>query len=240
MEGPSIYLLAQELQPFCNQKITQAFGNAHFEKEAFVNQLIKEIYGYGKRLIIQTQDYALVVHFLMYGSYRIDEQREGIIPRVALITSNHEVYLYNCSAKAYIETNLKNKLTFDYDIVNPQWNIAKVIAKAKKHANETIDDILLNQEIFAGIGNIIKNETLYLSRILPTKKIKDISLNKLVAIACNARIYSQQFLEQRKDFELRKHWAVYRKKECPKGHPLLRKKTGKRERWSFFCTICQK
>ena len=66
MEGPSIYLLAQELQPCCNQKITKAFGNAHFEKEAFIHQTIKEIYGYGKRLIIQTDEYALVVHFLMY------------------------------------------------------------------------------------------------------------------------------------------------------------------------------
>lgn len=240
MEGPSIYLLAQELQPFCNQKITQAFGNAHFEKEAFINQTILEIYGCGKRLIIQTQEYALVVHFLMYGSYRIDEQREGMMPRVALITRTHALYLYSCSAKAYIDSDLKKKLTFDFDILNPAWNIAKVVAAAKKHPNDTIDDILLNQEIFAGVGNIIKNETLYLSRIMPTKKVKDISVKKLVQIACNARIYSQQFLEQRKDFELRKHWTVYHKKECPKGHPILRKKTGKRDRWSFFCRVCQK
>lgn len=240
MEGPSIYLLAQELQPFCNQKIIQAFGNAHFEKEAFVNQTIKEIYGYGKRLIIQTQDYALVVHFLMYGSYRIDEQRTGMMPRVALITPDHELNLYNCSAKAYIDSDLKKKLSFAYDIMNPAWDIAKVIAKIKKHPNNTIDDILLDQEIFAGVGNIIKNETLYLSRIMPTKKVKDISIKKLVEIACNARIYSQQFLDQRKDFELRKHWAIYHKKACPKGHPVSRKKTGKRDRWSFFCPLCQK
>lgn len=240
MEGPSIYLLALELQPFCNQKIMEAFGNAHFEKEALINQIIKEIYGCGKRLIIQTQNYAIVVHFLMYGSYRIDEQRTGMIPRVALLTGKHELYLYNCSAKAYIEHNLKKKLNFKYDIVNPQWNIAKVIAKAKKYPNDTIDDVLLNQEIFAGVGNIIKNETLYLASVLPTKKVKQISLKKLIEIACNARLYSQQFLEQRKDFELRKHWTVYHKKECPKGHPVSRKKTGKRDRWSFFCPICQK
>jgi endonuclease-8 len=240
MEGPSIYLLAQELQPFCNQKIIQAFGNAHFEKEAFIDQTIKEIFSFGKRLIIQTDKYALVVHFLMYGSYRIDEQREGIMPRVVLITRSHQLYMYNCSAKAYIDSDLKKKLTFDFDILNPAWNIAKVIATVKKHPAATIDDILLDQSIFAGVGNIIKNETLYLSRILPTKKVKDISVKKLVEIACNARIYSQQFLEQYDDYELRKRWSVYHKKECPQGHPIVRKKTGKRERWSFFCPLCQK
>ncbi|CAN5198609.1 endonuclease [soil metagenome] len=240
MEGPSIYLLAQQLQPFCNQKIIQAFGNAHFEKEAFVNHTIKEIYGRGKRLIIQTEDYALVVHFLMYGTYRIDEQRIGMMPRVALITRSHELYMYNCSAKAFIETDLKSKLTFDFDILSPLWNIKKVVAAAKKRPNATIDDVLLDQEIFAGVGNIIKNETLYLSRIRPTHPIAKLSAKKIVDLACNARLYSQQFLEQRKDFELRKYWTVYHKKECPKGHPIVRKKTGKRDRWSFFCLTCQK
>lgn len=240
MEGPSIYLLAHELQPFCNQKIIQAFGNAHFEKEAFINQTIKEIYGYGKRLIIQTQDYALVIHFLMYGSYRINEQRIGMVPRVALITCSNKLYMYNCSAKAYIDSNLKKKLPFAYDIMNPTWNIAQVIAKIKKYPNDTIDDILLDQEIFTGVGNIIKNETLYFSGIMPTKKAKTIPIKKLIEIACNARIYSQQFLDQRKDFELRKHWTIYHQKECPKGHPVTRKKTGKRDRWSYFCPLCQK
>lgn len=240
MEGPSIYLLAQELQAFCDQKIIKTFGNAHFEKEAFINQTIKEIYGYGKRLIIQTDTYALVIHFLMYGSYRIDNQRTGMVPRIALITKKHTLYLYNCSAKAYIDSNLKKKLAFEYDIMSSEWDIAKVITKMKLHPTNTLDDILLDQEIYTGVGNIIKNETLYLSRVLPQKKIKQLSLKKLLAIACNARIYSQQFLDQRKDFELRKHWTVYHKKECPNGHVVARKKTGKRQRWSFFCPICQK
>lgn len=240
MEGPSIHLIAQELQPFCNKKIINAFGNAHFEKEAFINQTIKEIYAYGKQLVIQTEDYALVTHFLMYGSYRIDEQREGMVPRIALATKTHAIYMYNCSAKAYINTNLKKELNFEYDILSPEWNIAQVIAAIKRHPKATIDDILLDQDIFAGVGNIIKNETLYLSRTLPTKKVEKLSTKKLVDIACNARLYSLQFFEQRKHFELRKHWVVYHKKMCPLGHPIVRKKTGKKDRWSFFCCQCQK
>ena len=240
MEGPSLHLLAQQLQIFVNQKISDASGNAHFEKEAFINQTIKDIFPYGKRLIIQTEDYALAIHFLMYGSYRIDESRQGMAPRLSLATKLHTLNLYNCSVKAYIETDLKKKLNFDYEILSPTWNIKKVVAGMKRHPNATIDDVLLDQELFAGVGNIIKNEVLYFSRVRPTTKISQLSLKKIVDIACNARLYSLQFLEQRKNFELRKHWTVYHKKECPKGHPIVRKKTGKRDRWSFFCNICQK
>lgn len=218
----------------------KAFGNAHFEKEAFINQTIQEVYAYGKRLVIQTEDYALVTHFLMYGSYRINEQRQGMVPRIALVTQSHALYLYNCSAKAYLEPDLKKKLNFENDILSPTWNIANTVAAIKKHPKSTIDDILLDQDIFAGVGNIIKNETLYFSRTLPTTKIKKISTKKIIDIACNARLYSLQFLEQRKDFELRKHWSVYHKKMCLLGHPITRKKTGKRDRWSFFCRVCQK
>lgn len=148
--------------------------------------------------------------------------------------------MYNCWVKAFIESNLKKKLSFDYDILSPSWSIAAVIARMKKYSNETIDDVLLDQDIFAGVGNIIKNETLYLSRVLPTKKVKTLSLPKLLEIACNARIYSQQFLEQYDNFELRNYWTVYHKTVCPKGHPITRRLTGTRNRWSFFCKTCQK
>lgn len=240
MEGPSIYLLAHELQILVNQTIIRSTGNAHFEKEALVHQTITEIYPCGKRLIIQTQDYALVMHFLMYGTYRIDQPRAGVAPRLTLITRAHQLYVYNCSAKAYSEPDLKRKLTFDFDILSPSWNIARVIARMKKHPDETIDDILLDQDIFAGVGNIIKTETLYLARVLPSRKVKSLNTKKLIEIACNARIYAQQFLEQYDHFELRKYWTVYHKKVCPRGHPITRKITGARKRWSFFCKICQK
>lgn len=240
MEGPSVRLIAQQLQKFCGHRITRISGNAHFEKAPFEGQIIKTIYAFGKRLIIQTTDYALVTHFLMYGSYRIDETRNGMEPRLALKTDDNALYFYSCSTKAYQEPNLQEKLNFTTDILSPAWNIAGTIALIQKHPNATIDDILLDQDIFSGVGNIIKNETLYLSRVKPTRKIKDLSLKKLRDISCNARLYSLQFLEQRKDFELRKHWTVYHKKDCPLGHRITRKKTGKRDRWSFFCRRCQK
>ena len=39
---------------------------------------------------------------------------------------------------------------------------------------------------------------------------------------------------------LRKHWEVYQQKTCAKGHPVIKKDTGKTKRRSFICDVCMK
>ena len=244
MEGPSIYLLANRLQVVAKQKIIKMAGNAHFEidKEDLVGQTIQEIYAFGKRLVIQLDDYAIVSHFLMYGSYRIDEERKDKIPRLVLWTKKHKVYFYSCSSKCVTKKHIIERVPFEFDILSDQWNIKKVIAKVKRHPKATIDDILLDQEIFAGVGNIIKNEALFMSKIAPTHTIAKLSDKKLKEIALNTRSFSELFLQLISQEEwIKKHLQIYRKITCPIcGTKVIRKKTGVRNRWSFYCPHCQK
>lgn len=241
MEGPSIHLLAQELQEFVNLKVKDCLGNSHFDKEHLIHQKIKEIYAWGKRLIIQLEKDAIVTHFLMYGTYRIDDPRLDKPIRFAIITSRHSYYSYNCSVKCLIDKNIKKSFDFEIDILSKNWNIKKVVKLIKQNPDSTIDDILLDQDIFAGVGNIIKNEALFMSKISPHAKIKSLTLKKLKEIALNARLFSQDFLKWRQTFELKKHLLIYRKKVCPIcGLKITRGKTGLKRRWSFFCSKCQK
>ena len=240
MEGPSIYLLAEKLQIFLNQKIVELSGNAKFEKQPLVGQTIQDIFAYGKKLIIQFEDHALTTHFLMYGSYRIDEVRANMPPRLALITKKHSLYFYNCSIKCFESSNVKKTLPLEFDILSEQWNAQKVIRAMKAHPKETIDDILLDQEIFAGVGNIIKNEVLFLGKVLPTTQIKKLSAKKIKEIVLHARQFSQKFLELHRVYQLKKNLQIYRKKYCPICKGLVtRKKTGTLNRWSFYCSRCQ-
>lgn len=245
MEGPSIHLLAQELQIILNQKIVKLFGNAHFDvdKNELVGQRIHDVYAFGKRLVIQLDDYAIISHFLMYGSYRIDEERKDKQPRLALWTKKHKVFFYNCSSKCVKKTNeIKHRVPFEFDILSDQWNLTKVVTKIKHHSKATIDDILLDQEIFAGVGNIIKNEALFMSKVLPTRKVTTLPDKKLKEIALNTRTFSELFLQLiSQDQWLSKHLQIYRKIKCSVcGTKVIRKKTGTRNRWSFYCPKCQK
>ncbi len=100
---------------------------------------------------------------------------------------------------------------------------------------------MLDQGIFSGVGNIIKNEVLFIVKRQPTRLVKDIPDTILKKIVKTAREFSFQFYEWRKKFVLKKHYQIYRKRTCPIcEEKICKKKTGKKERVSFFCLKCQK
>jgi endonuclease-8 len=64
--------------------------------------------------------------------------------------------------------------------------------------------------------------------------------DKLKEIIDECSIYSFQFLEWKKKFELKSHWLAHTKSLCRRCDlPLQKKYTGVKKRRSFFCTNCQ-
>lgn len=61
------------------------------------------------------------------------------------------------------------------------------IINSLKKSNKEICQDLMNQKIFAGVGNYIKSESLFLSKISPRRKSALISLNE-IDILCNSII----------------------------------------------------
>lgn len=105
--------------------------------------------------------------------------------------------------------------------------------------HEQVGDVLLDQTIFAGVGNIIKNEVLFICKVHPETRIKNLA-EKQNNLVDETRAYCLKFYEWKKKYELKKHWQIYRKRICPScGSMVIRKKTGKRERLSHFCSQCQ-
>ncbi len=117
----------------------------------------------------------------------------------------------------------------------------KARAKLKEEPSKLICDALLEQEIFAGVGNIIKNEVLYRVRVHPESMVNKLPSPKLNKIIEEARIYSFQFLDWKRDYELKKHWLAHTKKLCLRCNlPIIKKYTGVKDRRSFVCVKCQR
>ena len=113
--------------------------------------------------------------------------------------------------------------------------------KVRRQPDAEIADVLLDQSIFAGVGNIIKNEVLFRTRTSPFTLVRDVSSRRLRAIADDARAFSFRFLELRRTFSLRKHLEVYGKSVCTAcGGRITRRVHGTRGRRSFFCAVCQR
>jgi endonuclease-8 len=237
-EGPSIVILKEAVQHFTGKKIIEVSGNTKVDKDRLLNKKVTAFKSWGKHFLICFKGFTLRIHFMLFGSYLIDEEKKTPV-RLGLRFSNGVLNFYACSI-VFIEDEADNVYDWSGDVMNDNWDHKKALAKLKEKPKMLICDALLDQEIFAGVGNIIKNEVLYRVKVHPESLVGKIPLPKLRTIVKEARVYSFQFLEWKKKFELKKHWLAHTKKTCIRCNlPLIKKYTGHFKRRSFFCTNCQ-
>lgn len=147
---------------------------------------------------------------------------------------------YAASVKV-LEGTADSLYDWSADVMSEQWNPRLAVKKLADKKEELICDELLDQDIFSGVGNIIKNEVLFRGGVHPNSLLGKIPSKKMKEIVEQAQTYSFDFLRWKKENHLKKHWLVHTKKECSKcGHSLVKEYTGKKKRRSFFCTNCQK
>lgn len=248
MEGPSLYLAANQLKSFRGKTVLSVSGNSKIDQERILTKKVKNIFAWGKHLIIQFDEFALRTHFLLFGSFEAtvnnasltgDYQR-SYTPRLQLDFENGNIKLFNCSVKFLETRNAKASYDFTIDIMSPKWDSDQAYKAIASRADVEIADVLLDQEIFSGVGNIIKNEVLWRVRIHPESEVKNIPPSELKTLIAETRKFSLLFYKWRKVFLLRKHLDIYQKSICPRcGAKVKREKTGKRNRISHFCPVCQ-
>jgi endonuclease VIII len=238
-EGPSIVILRESVQAFKGKKIVIATGNAKIDIPRLNKLKVVDFKSWGKHFLICFDGFYLRVHFLMFGSYRINEKKESP-PRLSLKFKEGELNFYTCSVKMF-EGDVNDVYEWEADVMNDHWNEKKAKEKLKKLKHTMVCDVLLNQEIFAGVGNIIKNEILFRIRVHPETLVSDLSAMKTNALIKDARVYSFDFYRWKKKFVLRKHWQVYKQKMCPRCTiKLVRGYSGKTDRLTFYCKKCQR
>jgi endonuclease-8 len=240
MEGPSLVILIEEIRSFRGKKIIEVSGNTKIEKERFKNKTVRDFKSWGKHFLICFDGFFVRIHFLMFGSYRINEKKEERTPRLSLVFKNGEVNFYTCSV-IIIEGDPGEVYDWEVDVMSGKWNEKKALASLKKMKDRMVCDVLLDQNIFAGVGNIIKNEVLFRIKVHPEALVGDLKPKQLKELVQEARNYSFDFYKWKKIYQLRKHWLIYKKRKCPRCEiPVITRHTGKGKRYSFFCENCQK
>lgn len=237
-EGPSIVLLKEQVQVFAGEEIVAVHGNSKVDLERLLHQKVRSFQSWGKHFLICLPDFSIRIHFLMFGSYTINERKDRA-ERLSLGFKNGELNFYTCSVK-FLEGDIDLHYDWSADVMNEAWNPRKAKAKLMAAPDKLVCDALLEQDIFSGVGNIIKNEVLYRIRVHPESKTGHIPAGKISALLKEARHYSFEFLEWKRRFELKKHWLAHTKKTCLRCNlPIIKKYTGVKQRRSFFCVKCQ-
>jgi endonuclease-8 len=237
-EGPSIVILKETIASFKNKKIVKAAGNAKIDLKRLEGKTIRDIKTWGKHLLICFDDFYLRIHLLMFGTYLINTKKKTPL-RLSLQFSKDVLNFYTASIRLE-EGSADDVYDWSADVMNKAWSEKKALKKTKSYAHEMICDVLLDQEIFSGVGNIIKNEILFITRIHPKSITGSIPSAKMKLLIKEASSYSFDFLKWKKAFELKKHWLAYGKKICPRCKiPLHKDYPGKKKRRSFYCDNCQ-
>lgn len=237
-EGPSIVILREAIAGFKGKKIVKATGYAKADLDRINGQKITAIKSWGKHLLICFKGFTIRIHLQLFGTYRINERKKSN-PTLRLTFEKGELNFYTCAVKL-IEGPLNDVYDWEADLLSADWNHTKAMKKLRQVPDMEVCDVLLDQDIFSGSGNIIKNEVLFRIQVHPLSKVGKLPLKKRQALVREARQYSFDFLEWKKADELKKHWLAYARKTCPRCHiPLVKEYLGTAQRRSFFCNNCQ-
>jgi endonuclease-8 len=237
-EGPSIVILKELAAPFKRKKVLAVAGNSKVDIKRAASKTVLDFKSWGKHFLICFDDFTIKIHFMLFGSYRINEER-SMEPRLSLKFKNGTLNFYACSVKI-LEGDLDTIYDWSVDVMSDSWDAKAAKQKLLQCPNMLVCDALLDQTLFAGSGNIIKNEVLFRIKVHPKSKVGALPARKLNEMIGEVRIYSFDFLKWKKAFVLRKHWLAHTKKTCPRCKiPLIKEYMGRQHRRTFFCKRCQ-
>lgn len=237
-EGPSLLILKESAEIFKGKEIIHVGGNTKTDKERLMHKTVMDIRTWGKHFLLCFEDFTLKIHLMMFGSCLVNDSK-NVPARLHLKFADGEINFYNCSVK-FLEGWVDTLYDFSSDVLSDEWNAQKAKEKLSQIPDEKVCDALLEQDIFSGVGNIIKNEVLFRIRVHPDTLLGNLPDEKTNELIAEARNYSFDFLRWKKQYELAKHWLVYHKGSCSVCEQKIRRRyTGKKNRVSYFCENCQ-
>jgi endonuclease VIII len=235
------------------------------ENAGLVGQVLKDVTAHGKHVVMQfSSGVSLRTHMRMTGSwhiYRVGErwQRPRSDMRIVLETADfqavafqvHEAELVKESAlQKRLETLGPDVLANDFD---PQLTAARILAAGAR----PMCDVLLDQRVLAGLGNVYKSELLFLARVHPQRhantvdsataqliceraaellrvNVKDTSAGNIVTYHGLRRTTGRSDPGDRM-------WVYQRAgrpcREC--GTPITMQRLGQHARSTYYCPRCQ-
>lgn len=120
------------------------------------------------------------------------------------------------------------------DILSPQFKKAWIKTLLKKQAAKTIDDVLMDQNIFTGVENKIRNEALYRAAIHPLSivgKIPAVKITKLINEVVN---YARIFYQQLEKDGVNDFFEIFQQNYAADGSKVTMKVLPKTKRKIFF------
>ncbi|GAA4738016.1 Fpg/Nei family DNA glycosylase [Modestobacter marinus] len=257
-EGDTVWLAAQRMN-------TALAGATLTKGELRVPQLatvdlagatVTEVVPRGKHMLTRFADgRTLRSHYRMDGSWHI--YRKGTpwkggpahSIRAVLATDEWDCVGYRLHDLRIVPTSDEDELVghLGPDVLGPDWDLEEALRRLRSHPDEQIGVAILDQRNLAGIGNLYKVETLFMTRTHPWTRVADVpDLPGLVERARTLMLANRDRPEQSTTGSTRRgedHWVFGRR-----GRPCRRCRTAvllgdqgpdTQERVTYWCPACQ-
>ena len=257
-EGDTVWLAA-------NRMNTALAGATLTKGELRVPQLatvdlagatVTEVVPRGKHMLTRFADgRTLRTHYRMDGSWHI--YRHGApwkggpahSIRAILSTDEWDCVGYRLHDMTIVPTSAESELVghLGPDVLGPDWDLDEALRRLRSHPDEQIGVAILDQRNLAGIGNLYKVETLFMTRTHPWTRVADVpDLPGLVTRARTLMQANRDHPEQSTTGSMRRgedHWVFGRR-----GRPCRRCRTtillgdqgpDTQERVTYWCPQCQ-
>lgn len=231
-EGPSILYLKDQLLPFTGKSVKKAGGYGPMSTKWITGKKLLDIKTWGKHLLFVFANGTVRVHLGLFGDIVINE-RKKVNRSFFLEFADGEINGYVVKA---LQLKQPPEEIYDWriDILSKKFDKAFVKTLIKKQTAKTIDDVLMNQNIFSGVGNKIRNEALYRAAIHPQSITGKIPVAKITTLINEAVKYAHVFYKQLKTKGINDNFKVYQQEYAADGSKVTMKVLPKSKRKIFF------
>ena len=194
-EGDSIHRIAALLGPRLTGRRLERVTTKGLVRDVS-GRTVTRVAAHGKHLVIELDNGAyLRAHLGMNGRFRIYDRASGeaMLARLspgraslALVTAEG-VYVW-IGAPSIEVSRLRDPRhgmavgTLGPDVLEPAFDVRAAAARAAEHGPRTIAEVLLDQRVVAGIGNIYKCEALCVAGVDPRTPVSQLDTRLLETI----------------------------------------------------------
>ena len=141
-EGPSIFILKEQVQIFKGKKVVAVIGNSKTDIQRVLNHTVIDFKSWGKHFLICFNNFTIRIHFMLFGSYSINEEKERP-PRLGLKFKSGALNFYTCSVK-FMDEAVNATYDWSEDIMSDDWDAAAAKKKLKSHPKIELEVLKVN------------------------------------------------------------------------------------------------
>lgn len=231
-EGPSILHLKNQLLPFKGKLVKKAGGYGKMPTAWINGKKLLDIQTWGKHLLLIFTNGTVRIHLGLFGEITVNE-RKKVNRSFFLEFAKGEINGYVVHAQKLTEP-WKDHYDWRTDILSRKFDKKHVKELLRERAAKTIDDVLMDQDVFTGVGNKIRNEALYRAGIHPLSVIGKIPPAKITKLLNEVVNYAKIFYRQLEKTGVNDFFEVYQQEYAADGSEVTMKVLRKTKRKIFF------